>query len=413
MEQVVRYKYRVYPTREQDQAFTRLFGCCRVVWNDTVRLFQDRFDPVNRDMPSASEFQRIVLTQAKQTPEREWLKNVANVPLTQTLRDSLRACWNGVRKDRKQRFARYRSRKRNPVNSALFTRNGFHVTEHGTFIAKIGVVRTKWSRPLPSQPSSCTVTHEPNGRWYASFMVKRNTTLLPHCDTNAALDLGFNDLASVITTDGERHRIRNPRNYTHTERWIQHVQKKLSRQQKGSHRYEKTRQHLARLHAKSRDRLNDYQNKQVLRLIRDTQAIGIEHLNIHGMMKRHGRSVRSTALSGFVAKLEHKAEQYGRSVVRIGRFEPSTRLCALCKHHVDDGIPEQVRVWQCARCGATLDRDWNAAVNILDAAGLAESLNAHGDHVRRELAAAGSRNGRGSANPTDEANGSGLGITVL
>ena len=131
------------------------------------------------------------------------------------------------------------------------------------------------------------------------------------------------------------------------------------------------------------------------------------------MMRRHGKSVRNTALSGFTTKLEHKAIQYGRSIVRIGRFEPSTRLCALCKHYVDGAIPEQVRVWRCAQCGAIIDRDYNAALNILDAAGLAESLNAHGDDARRNLATAGSRNRQRSANPTGGAIRSVLGIPVL
>ena len=413
MEQTMRYRYRAYPTRTQEQAITRLFGCCRVVWNDTITLFREHFDPDKRNMPSTSAMQSMVITQAKATPERAWLGEVSSVALIQAFRDALQACWNGVRRDRRQRFARYRSKKHTPINSARFTRNGFHVTERGTFIAKIGIVRTKWSRALPSEPSSCTLIHEPNGRWYVSFVVKRATTPLPPAEANAAIDLGFTTLASVVTTQGGRHHIPNPRNYTHTERRIKHAQRDLSRKQKGSNRYRKARQRLAKLHAKTRDQLADYQYKQILSLIRDTQTIGIEDLNVSGMMRRHGKSVRNTALSGFTAKLEHKAEQYGRSIVRIGRFEPSTRLCALCKHYVDGGIPEQVRVWRCARCGAILDRDYNAALNILDAAGLAESLNAHGDDARRNLATAGSCNRQRSANPTGGAIRSVLGIPVL
>lgn len=413
MEQTVRYRYRAYPTRRQEQAITRLFGCCRVVWNDTITLFRAHFNPDKRDMPSTSAMQSMVITQAKTTPERAWLGEVSSVALIQTFRDSMQACWNGVRHDRRQRFARYRSRKHAPINSARFTRNGFHVTEHGTFIAKIGVITTKWSRALPSEPSSCTLIHEPNGRWYVSFVVTRPVTPLTHSPVNAAIDLGFNTLAAIVTTRGERRHINNPRNYTRTERRIKHAQRALSRKQKGSNRYRKTQQQLARLHAKTRDQLADYQYKQVLRLIRDTQAIGIENLNVAGMMKRHGKSVRNTALSGFVAKLEHKTVQYGRDLVRIGRFEPSTRLCALCKHHVGDGISEQIRVWQCAQCGAILDRDYNAALNILDAAGLAESLNAHGDDARRDLATARPRNRRRNANPTDGATCSALGIPAL
>lgn len=178
MEQTVRYRYRAYPTRAQEQAITRLFGCCRVVWNDTITLFRKHFNPDKRNMPSTSAMQSMVITQAKTTPERAWLSEVSSVALIQTFRDAMQACWNGVRHDRRQRFARYRSKKHTPINSAHFTRNGFHIAEHGTFIAKIGVIATKWSHALPSEPSSCTLIHEPNGHGTSASW--RNAPP-PHC----------------------------------------------------------------------------------------------------------------------------------------------------------------------------------------------------------------------------------------
>lgn len=155
---------------------------------------------------------------------------------------------------------------------------------------------------------------------------------------------------------------------------------------------------FASLYAKARHQLDDYQNKQALRIVRETQAIGLETLNVHGMSRIHGRSVLAVAPSRFVMKLEHKAQQYGRQIRHIGRFQPSTRLCSQCGHHVKGGVPENVRVWECAECHTILDRDYNAALNILDAAGLAESLNARGDSVRLHLATAGRSNSQGNAN---------------
>lgn len=176
MEQTVRYRYRAYPTAVQEQSLKRLFGCCRVVWNDTVYLFRELFDPNGR-MPSSSALQKKALADAKRTEERAWLAEVANVPLLQMHRDALQACWNGVRKTRRQRRARYRSLKRNPVNSARFTANGFRLRDNGRlYLAKIGDMKVRWSRDLPSTPSSCTIIREPDGAWYVSFVVRRETT---------------------------------------------------------------------------------------------------------------------------------------------------------------------------------------------------------------------------------------------
>ncbi|WP_190972541.1 RNA-guided endonuclease InsQ/TnpB family protein [Bifidobacterium myosotis] len=415
MEQTVRYRYRVYPTTMQEQALRRLFGCCRVVWNDTVHMFRDRFDPTDRgSVPKPGEAQRIILTDAKRTPEREWLGDVSNVALSQIHRDAMQACWNGVRRNRRQRFARYRSLKRNPVNSARFTVDGFRIRGNGkVYLAKIGDLKVRWSRPLPSIPKSCTIIREPDGAWYVSFVVTRETTPLPETETNAAIDLGFTYLGELVDTDGKRHRIPAPKPLNRLQRRLARLQRKESRQRQGSRRREDTRDRINRLYAKARHQLDDRQNKEALQIIRETQTVGLETLSVRGMGKRHGRSVLTVAPARFVGKLKAKAEQYGRAIIQIGRWEPTTRLCSQCKHHVAGGIPEQVRVWECAQCHTILDRDYNAALNILDAAGLAESLNAHGDHIRLRLATAGRSNGRRSANPSDGQFMSGPGIPVL
>ena len=398
MEQTVRYRYRVYPTAVQEQSLKRLFGCCRVVWNDTVYLFRELFDPNGR-MPSSSALQKKVLADAKRTEERAWLAEVANVPLLQMHRDALQACWNGVRKTRRQRRARYRSLKRNPVNSARFTANEFRLRDNGRlYLAKIGDMKVRWSRDLPSTPSSCTIIREPDGAWYVSFVVRRETTPLPEIPVSNAIDLGFTHLGSLIDTDGNRRRIPAPKPLNQTQRRLAKAQRKEARQQQSSKRYQKQKQRIARLYAKARHQLDDYQNKQALRIVRETQAIGLETLNVHGMSRIHGRSMLTVAPSRFVMKLEHKAQQYGRQIRHIGRFQPSTRLCSQCGHHVKGGIPENIRVWKCAECHTILDRDYNAALNILDAAGLAESLNARGDSVRLHLATAGRSNSQRNAN---------------
>lgn len=408
--QTLRYRYRAYPTRVQEQALHRLFGCCRVVWNDTLQLSRNAYEWGLR--LSSTEMQRQILTLPKQRPEHAWLGKVSSVALIQAHRDAMQAIVNGNRKDREQHHARKRSLKRNPVNSARFTRSGFHVERRGTFLAKIGVVKTKWSRELPSEPSSCTVIHEPSGRWYVSFVVQVKEQEYAPSDRKAAVDLGFKELGSVVYDDGERRRIRNPKELSHRLKTLRRQQRKLARQHKGSNRYEKQKRKIARLYAKANDSRNDYLHKQAHRLLSETQAIGIEDLNVRGMSRKHGRSVGDTGLARFVAMLEYKARLHGRAVEQIGRFQPSTRLCSQCGHHVDGGIPENVRVWQCSQCHAILDRDYNAALNILDAAGLAESLNARGGNVRLRLAQAGRSSSQRNVNPSDDRK-AGLGIPVL
>lgn len=170
-------------------------------------------------MPSSSALQKKVLADAKRTEERAWLAEVANVPLLQMHRDALQAYWNGVRKTRRQRRARYRSLKRNPVNSARFTANGFRLRDNGRlYLAKIGDMKVRWSRDLPSTPSSCTIIREPDGAWYVSFVVRRETTPLPEIPVSIAIDLGFTHLGSLIDTDGNRRRIPAPKPLNQTQR---------------------------------------------------------------------------------------------------------------------------------------------------------------------------------------------------
>ena len=396
--QTVRYNYRLYPTKTQEQALNRLFGCCRIVFNDTVDFFNANFDPNNHSkLPDATSAQKIILTAAKKTEKRAFLKEVSSVALLQEFRNAWLACWHGVSHTSNQKPARRKTKKHNPVNSANFTSNGFSVKLYGVYISKIGVIKTKWSRPMPSEPTSCTISHARNGRWYASFVVKRPKTPFKQCDNNAGIDMGLTDMATIVNTKGKRWKIANPRNYAKIQDKIGRLQRHLSKQTKGSKRYERTRHQIALLYSKAHDALADYQWKNVLNIIRETQAIGVETLDIQGMKAKHGKSVRDAAMRSFLNKLGSKAEEHCRSIVQLDQWEATTKVCAMCKYKLKAGLPEYARHWVCPNCGAHLDRDYNAALNILDAAGLAESLNARGGDVRLFLASAEGRHSRRTA----------------
>ena len=389
----VRYRYRIYPSPGQQQALARVFGCARVVYNDCLRL-RDQTYAAGQKI-SDTEVQRRVITLAKLTPGRAWLGEVASVPLVQACQDARRAYRNwfdslsGKRKGRTVGHPRFRSRK-DHRQSIRFTRNGFARHRDRLYVAKVGDVKVRWSRPLPSVPSSLTIIGEADGRYCASFVVEVAATPLPAVSSDAGLDLGLSVLAA--TSDGEL--IANPRHLRHRERTLARAQRALCRTQKGSANRAKARVRVAVQHRKVGEARADHLHKTALRLIRDNQAVYVEDLAVSGLARtRLAKPVHDAGWAALARLLEQKAERYGRTVVRVGRWFPSSQICSVCG--VKDGPkPLHVRTWTCAACGARHDRDVNAARNICRegrkvAAGQAETLNGCGGTVRPGPAPAG------------------------
>lgn len=385
-----RYRYRAYPTGDQQVMLARSFGCARVVFNDAIRCRQDA--RVAGEKISDTEVQKRVVTEAKKTPQRAWLSEVSSVVLVQACQDARKAYRNfydslsGKRKGRKVGAPRFKSRKDNR-QSARFTRNGFTITPRGVRLAKIGDVELAWSRDLPSEPGSATVVKDADGRYYVSFVVEVADTPLPETPVVAGVDLGLNDLAIIVRSDGSREKVDNPRHLRTSERRLARAQKDLSRKEIGSNNRAEARVRVAALHRKVRETRLDHHHKLALRLVHENQVVAVEDLAVSGLARTPlAKSVHDAGWSTLVRLVEEKAAQYGREVVRIDRWFPSTRTCSICGA-VGDKKPLHVRTWTCG-CGARLDRDYNASVNILDAAGLAESLNARGADVRLRLAGA-------------------------
>ena len=383
---LARYRYRAYPTPDQQQMLARTFGCARVVFNDALRTRTDAHRAGEK--VSDTEVQRRVVTTAKTTPEREWLTEVASVALIQACQDARRAYRNwfdslsGKRRGRRVGHPRFRTRK-DSRQSIRLTRNGFGVTARGVRVAKVGDVRLKWSRALPSVPSSVTIIREADGWYYASFVVEVQDTPLPVVTTEVGVDLGLTSLAVLST--GEL--IGNPRHLRQKARALARAQRSLTRKAKGSNNRRKTVRRVAVLHRKVRETRLDAHHKLALRLIRDNQAVYVEDLAISGLGRtRLAKSVHDAGWATLVRLLQEKAERHHRQVVKVGRWFPSSRLCSHCG--LNSGRkPLQVRAWTCEACGVTHDRDTNAALNILIegrkvAAGLAETQNACGADVR-------------------------------
>jgi putative transposase len=382
---LVRYRYRLCPSPGQRQSLTRVFGCARVVYNDCLRLREERY--AAGEKISDSGVQRCVITLAKLTPERAWLAPAPSVALVQACNDARRAYRNwfdsrsGHRKGRRVGHPRFRSKRGR--QSIRLTRNGFSLRGGRLYVAKVGQIKVRWSRPLPSPPSSVTVIRETDGRYYASFVVEREPAPLPRCGHEVGIDVGLDRLA--VTSDGEI--IANLRFLRAKERRLAKAQRGLSRKQKGSANRAKARHQVAILHRKVRETRRDHAHKTALRLIRDNQAVYAEDLAVSGLARtRLAKSVHDAGWSQLLRLLAQKAEHHGRGFYRVGRFVPTSQTCSQCGAK-DGPKPLSVRVWTCAACGAVHDRDVNAARNIL-AAGRAERLNARGGNVRPPSAVA-------------------------
>ncbi|WP_446223063.1 RNA-guided endonuclease InsQ/TnpB family protein [Nocardia sp. IBHARD005] len=376
----LRYNFRVYPTPGQQIALARAFGCARVVYNDGLAARKAAFE---QGLPRISDAELSKrLTVAKKTPDRAWLGEVSVVVLQQALADLNAAYRNffasatGKRKGARVALPRFRSRKDNR-QAVRFTKNArFGVTAAGRLrLPKVGDVAVRWSRELPSAPSSVTVIKDVAGRYFASFVVETTTEALPGVDAEVGIDLGLASFA--VMSDGKT--IASPRFLRRAERRLRKAQKSLSRKEKGSVNRAKARVRVARVHARVADTRRDWAHKNSTAIIRDNQAVYVEDLCVKGLARtRLAKSVHDAGWGMFARMLEEKAARYGRTFAKVDRWFPSTRLCSVCGL-VGGKKPLHVREWTCA-CGVTHDRDLNAAKNIL-AAGQAERLNACGGLV--------------------------------
>lgn len=381
----LRYNFRIDPTPGQRIALAQAFGCARTAYNDGLRLRREAHAaglPYIKD----TDLQKLVTTAAKQTPRRAWLGDVSSVVLVQALADLHTAYRNffssvtGKRKGPKVAPPRFRSRKDNR-HAIRFTRNAFRIRPDGKLnLAKVGDVRTRWSRDMPSAPSSVTVIKDAAGRYFASFVVQADPSeVLPETTPEIGIDLGLTHFA--VLSDGQK--VTAPKFFRRAERKLRKAQQNLSRKDKGSNNRKKAVVKVARAHARTADARRDFHHKLSTTIIRENQAVYVEDLAVKGLGRTHlAKSVHDAGWSAFVGMLEHKAARYGRTFARVDRFFPSSQLCSACGFK-DGPKPLNVRTWTCGNCETAHDRDINAALNIKTegrkvAAGRAETVNACG-----------------------------------
>ncbi|MER7049113.1 RNA-guided endonuclease TnpB family protein [Streptomyces jumonjinensis] len=377
----LRYSFRLYPNGPQRGALARAFGCARVVYNDALRA-REAARSAGLPFPKTGDLSKLLITKAKKTEARAWLGEVSAVVLQQSLRDldtAYRNFFDGLKGRRPRMGAPRFKSKRDNRQAVRFTANArWRITAGGDLsLPKIGDVRVKWSRALPSTPSTVTVVKDAAGRYFASFVVETEPgETLSGTDGQVGIDLGLSHFA--VLSDGTK--IDAPRFLRRAEKKLKREQRRLSRKVKGSSNRTRARLKVARAHARVADARREFHHQLSTKIIRENQAVAVEDLAVRGLARtRLARSVHDAGWSAFVTMLEYKAARYGRAFHRIGRFEPTSQVCSQCG--VKDGPkPLCVRVWTCGACGAVLDRDINAAVNVAKAAGLA--VSACGARVR-------------------------------
>lgn len=346
------------------------FGCCRYIYNWGLRLRTDAWfgqqKRINYVQSSAA------LTELKRQPEVAWLNDVSSVPVQQCLRHLQTAFSNFWEK--RTRYPSFKSK--HARQSAEFTRSGFSWGGERLTLAKIGAIKVKWSRRFSGNPSTVRISKTAAGRYYVSFQVDEPLLAMPPACEYVGIDVGLTAFATL--SDGSK--LHAPRPLRRKMAQLKRAQKSLSRKKKGSNNRNKARVRIAKIHQKVADIRNDFLHKTSTRLVRENQTIVTEDLNVRGMMADHclARSIADSGWSEFFRQLAYKCAWYGRTMVKIDRFYPSSKRCSQCGHVVKE-MRLDVREWTCPECGALHDRDVNAARNIL-AAG--QAVIACGDGVK-------------------------------
>ena len=370
VERLKAYKFRIYPTEEQEIFFAKTFGCVRKVYNLMLNDRKKAYEEVKNDPSKKMTFP----TPAKYKKEFPFLKEVDSLALANAQLHLDKAYKNFFR-DKSVGFPRFKSKK-NPVQSyTTNNQNGTVALIDSKFI-KIpklkSLVRIKLHRQPKGMIKSATISRHSSGKYYISLLCKEEISELPKTNSAIGIDLGITDFA--ILSDGQK--IDNHKFTSKMEKKLKREQRKLSKRallakNKGiplseAKNYQKQKRKVARLHEKVMNQRTDFLNKLSTEIIKNHDIICIEDLNVKGMLRNHklARSISDVSWSSFVAKLQYKADWYGREIIKVNQWFPSSQICSECGHK-DGKKPLDIREWTCPICHTHHDRDINASINIL------------------------------------------------
>ena len=364
------YKYRFEPTPEQAELLAQTFGCTRFVYNHILRWRTDAY--YKRQEKIGYIEANAELTRLKKSREFPWLNDVSCVPLQQCLRHQQTAFKNFFAG--RTKYPAFKSKHHR--QSMELTRSAFKYKDGKLFIAKSKKpLAIRWSRELPCEPSTVTISKDAAGRYFVSCLCDFEPETLRVAPKMVGIDLGIKDL--FITDSGEK--VGNPRHTAKYASKLAKAQRRLGKKKLGSANRAKAKAKVARIHAKISDCRQDNLHKMSRRLVNENQVICVESLRIKNMVKNRklSKHIADASWGEFVRQLAYKAEWAGRSLVQIDQWFPSSERCSDCGHIVES-LPLDIRNWHCPECATHHDRDTNAAKNIL-AAGL--TVKACGENV--------------------------------
>ncbi|KML55814.1 transposase [Burkholderia cepacia] len=364
------YRFRFYPVPEQEAILARTFGCARFAYNHMLRMRADAWQ--QRQARVGYHETSAALTALKKTPEHAWLNDVSSVPLQQALRHLQTAFTNFFAK--RAKYPNFR--RKDGAQSVEYTASAFRWDGTSLKLAKMDTpLAIRWSRTIPkgAKVTTVTVSRDTAGRYHVSMLCDDVASAKSESTSKVGIDFGLTDF--VVLSTGEK--IAAPNTFRKNEAKLATLQRRLARKQPGSANRKKARLKVARMHARIADCRRDFLHKLSTRLINENQVIAVESLAVSHMLKnrRLAKSISDAGWWEFARQLTYKAAWYGRVLISIDRWYPSSKQCSGCGHTVAK-LPLKVRAWVCPGCSASHDRDVNAARNVL-AAGLA--VSAHGE----------------------------------
>ena len=375
------YRYRLYPTADQEQLFAHNFGQARFVYNHFLAERKAFYEAHKTEKKKGLTYEdnANALKQLKKDPQFVWLKIGHSQVLQQSLKDLDQAYQNFFTK--RAKFPKFH--KKSAKQSARYMQSVF-LGGNWIDFPKIGKVKAVVHRPCEGKVKNVTVTKTKSGRFFASVQVELDVPepKFDRVEVSVGVDMGLKDF--VITSDAVK--IAASKYLNKSQARLARMQRRLSRRQKGSNGREKARLAVARQHERIANQRSDFLHKTSRWLVNSYGLIGLEDLNVRGMVKNHklAKAISDVSWGEFKRQLLYKGQWYGSQVVVIDRFYPSSRTCSNC-HYVLPELKLSVREWDCPVCGAHHDRDLNAAKNILNQAttraGTARS-NADGEGVR-------------------------------